>query len=372
MKKNVYLLSVVSLLNDISSEIILSVLPLFITSLGGGGFSIGLIGGFRDFVSNFVKVISGVLSDKFRSKKPFVIAGYGISAFFKFFIGFAKTPFQVLIATVFERIGKGVRTAPRDAIISLSASSQGKGFGLHRAFDTLGALIGTLLALLMVAYWHASYRKVILFAAIISFVSLLPLLFVEEPKVSRVNRKISFSFSFLDGRFKKFLFVAALFAFSSVSYMFFMLRAEEITHSKVVPIVLYAVFNLFYAFLSVPAGVLGDKVGRLTVLSIGYGISALSLLFLAFSNGFMFLVLSFVFYGAAMALIDGTQRAVVGEFSKEEYRASAYGVFHFLTGLFVLLGNVVLGGMWEVGGFFVLLVYSFISFSSAVILKVLL
>ncbi len=370
MKKNVYLLSVVSLLNDISSEIILSILPLFITYLGGGGFSIGLIGGFRDFISNFVKAVSGVLSDKFHSKKPFVIAGYGISAFFKLFIGIAKTPFHVLIATSLERIGKGIRTAPRDAIISLSATSKGESFGLHRAFDTLGALIGTLLALLMTAFFKVSYRKIIFLAAALSFLSIIPLLFVEEPKVKgKSNKTALFSFNLINRKFKKFLLIAAIFSFSSANYMFFMFKAEEVIHSNVTPIVLYAVFNLIYALLSTPAGILGDRIGKLTVLSIGYSFFASSLATLSFSKGLISLTVSFVLYGIAMALIDGTQRAVVGDFSKEEYRASAYGIFQFLTGTCMLLGNVVLGWGWEVWGFWILLIYSFVSLASAVMLK---
>ena len=184
---NIILLGIVSFLNDLSSEMIIPLLPLLINSLGGSGLAIGLIGGVRDSLTSILKVLGGYLSDKFKKRKIFVTLGYFISSFFKLFLGFSKTPFQVLVFASLERSGK-IREAPRDAIIADSLPKErGKGFGIHRAFDSLGAIIGSILVFVLFWYLNLDFRKLIFLAAFIAFFSLIPLLFLKEEIKTKKN-----------------------------------------------------------------------------------------------------------------------------------------------------------------------------------------
>jgi len=284
MNRNIILLSLVSFLNDFSSEMILAVLPLFIVELGGGGISIGLIGGAREAIANLLKVFSGYMSDRLKRKKPFVFAGYLVSSVFKLLLGFSKTPVQILIAISLERIGKGIRTAPRDAIISLSGKSAGKSFGIHRAFDTLGAFLGSLLAIYLIKDLNLPYGNVILIAAILSVIALFPVLFVKEPEESNSRKRPEKGKVQISRELKQFLIISALFSFSNLSYMFLIVKAQTISGSNITPLILYAIFNLVYALFSIPAGIASDKFGRETVLSLGYILFGVSLFIVIFSN----------------------------------------------------------------------------------------
>jgi len=228
ISKNVKLLSIVSLLNDLSSEMIMPILPMFLTALGANGFIIGLIGGLRDSISNILTIISGYWSDKIRKRKIFVIVGYLSSSLFKLLLSFVKIWPQALIVSSFERIGKGIRTAPRDAIISESMPKKhGKGFGFHRAMDTTGAILGSILVLILFWYWGLSFNTIILIAAIISFASLFPLIFVTEKKTFQKKNNINFSIKTLSNPLKYFLIISGIFALANFSYMFFILKAQQ-------------------------------------------------------------------------------------------------------------------------------------------------
>lgn len=181
--KDVLLLTTVSFINDLSSEMIMPILPLFITSLGGSSVVVGLIGGLKDSISSILKVISGYYSDKTGRRKVFVFAGYLTSSIFKLLLSFSTTWFGVLFFSAFERVGKGVRTAPRDAIISdLMAEKRGMGFGIQRAGDTFGAILGSVGVLILFWYLYYDFREIILISASLSFLALVPLYFLKEKK----------------------------------------------------------------------------------------------------------------------------------------------------------------------------------------------
>ncbi len=368
MNRNIILLSLVSFLNDFSSEMILAVLPLFIVELGGGGISIGLIGGAREAIANLLKVFSGYMSDRLKRKKPFVFAGYLVSSVFKLLLGFSKTPVQILIAISLERIGKGIRTAPRDAIISLSGKSAGKSFGIHRAFDTLGAFLGSLLAIYLIKNLNLPYGNVILIAAILSVIALFPVLFVKEPEESNSRKRPEKGKVQISRELKQFLIISALFSFSNLSYMFLIVKAQTISGSNITPLILYAIFNLVYALFSIPAGIASDKFGRETVLSLGYILFGVSLFIVIFSNSIPPLVIVFLLYGLSMAIVNGIQRAFVADLSEETFRGSAFGLFHAVTGFAILLGNVFAGFLWNISTDITLLVYGTISILSGLLL----
>ncbi len=367
-KKNIYLLGLVSFLNDFSSELILPILPFFIEALGGGGFIIGLIGGIRDLISNILKIFSGYISDKIGKSKQLVFIGYFISSIFKFFLSFSKIWEEILIFTSLERVGKGIRTSPRDSLISKSTKEKGKGFGIHRALDTAGAIIGSIGALYLFWYMKLNFNTIILIAAIFSFLSLIPILFVKDVKSEKNSkRKLSLQLKEMPENLKKFLLISSLFNISNFSYMFFMLYSGSYFNKEskiILPILLYIFFNIFYAFFSIPAGKLSDRYGRKKILLTGYALYTVTLLTFLIFNRFYLFIISFILYGITYAIVDGNQRAFVADLTEEKIRGTAYGLFHSFTGISLMVGNFIAGILWKINPssiFFFGMLFSFLS-----------
>jgi MFS family permease len=351
-KGNVILLGVVSFLNDLSSEMIMPILPMFITALGGTGLVVGLIGGLRESVSGILKVFFGWFSDKTKKRKIFVFSGYLTSALFKLLLAFSKIWQHILILASLERVGKGIRTAPRDAIIAQSMPKErGKGFGIHRALDTFGAVAGSILVFFLFWVFGLSFRKIIFMAAILAFFSLIPLFFVKERQ--REGQKANFKIGLKDlpQPLKLFILISALFALANFSYMFFILRAQEFFGGKFsvgAPILLYILFNIFYALFAIPFGNLSDRIGKKSVIVFGYLLFSLtSLGFVVFHSPIAFVVL-FALYGMVYAIIDGNQRAFVADLSSQELRATALGTFHTASGLMALPASLIAGFLWQI------------------------
>jgi len=279
--KNILLLGFVSLLNDISSEIIQPILPLFIASLGGSSLAVGLIGGISDGLPSLLKILAGYGSDRLGKRKPLVVAGYALSAMGKLFLPAAATWQQVFLLKTLERSGKGVRSAPRDAMISESAQEgrRGRGFGLHRSMDSTGAVIGSILAYLLWQY-GMSYSSIFMVAGVLSVVALFPFYRVKE-SFRAPSCNVRLKTSDLSPELRRFLVIASLFALGNFSYMFFILRAQGLFSGALAvaaPLLLYALFNLVYAIMAMPAGIWSDRVGRRKVLAMGYGLFALTAL----------------------------------------------------------------------------------------------
>ncbi len=356
LSKNVYLLGFTSFLNDMSSEMIMPILPMFITSVGGGSLSIGLVGGLRDFISNILMVLIGYCSDKVRKRKIFVILGYLTSSIFKLLLGLSKSWLGAVIFSSLERMGKGIRTAPRDAIISESMpKTLGKGFGIQRAFDTAGAILGSTLSLLFILYLQYNFNQIILIAAFIGFLTLIPLYFVKE-KSSTSNNKITFRIGIknLSKELKLFILISAIFTLSNFSYMFYILRAQEflmIADEKmaiVIPIALYILYNIFYATFSIPFGILSDKIGRKSVLTIGYMLYGIVSLGFAYFISQKTLILLFALYGISYASFAGNQKAYISDLSSEDIRATALGMFYTVVGLTSLPASLIAGYLWKI------------------------
>ena len=349
---NILLLGIVSFLNDLSSEMIMPILPMFITALGGTGLVIGLIGGLRDSISSILKVLCGYRSDKTGKRKIFVSFGYLISSIFKLFLAFSKTWQHILIFTGLERVGKGLRTAPRDAIIADSMpQKRGKGFGIHRTMDTLGAIGGSIVVFLLFWFLNFNFKTIIFIAAIIAFTSLIPLYFVKERKRKAQNINLKIGLKNLPRTLKLFILISSIFALANFSYMFFILRAQEFFTGKLsvgAPILLYVLFNIFYAVFAIPFGTLSDKIGREKVIVFGYLLFSLTSLGFAFANSLTAFVILFALYGMVYAIVDGNQRAFVSDLSSGELRATAIGAFHTITGLATLPASLIAGFLWQI------------------------
>ncbi|HID19527.1 MAG TPA: MFS transporter [Methanophagales archaeon] len=376
---NVLLLGVVSFLNDLSSEMIIPILPMFIIALGGGGFIIGLIGGLQESISSILKVLSGYWSDRIGRRKIFVTSGYFTSAVFKLLLSFSTIWQQILVFISFERVGKGLRTAPRDAIIADSMpEARGKGFGIHRALDTSGAILGGIAALIFYWAFGLGFGFIIFIAAMVAFISLLPLYFVKEGKRDPQRIRLQISIKKLPKPLKLFIMVATVFALANFTYMFFILKAETafmqampVAESTALAIFLYILFNVFYALFAIPFGTLSDRVGKAKVLILGYFLFSLTCLGFAFSDSLAAFLVLFPLYGVVYAMVDGNQRAFVSDLSTEDLRATALGTYHTLIGIITLPASMIAGFLWTITPSSTFLFGSLVSIISVILFVVL-
>jgi len=372
ISSNILLLGLVSFLTDASSDMIMPILPMFITALGGAGLVIGLIGGLRDSITSILQVFCGYWSDKTGKRKIFVSTGYMTSSIFKLFLAFSTIWQHVLVFAGLERIGKGLRTAPRDAIIADSMPQErGKGFGIHRALDTSGAILGSIVVFVLFWFLEFDFKSIILVAGIIGFLALIPLYFVKERKRNPQDITLKIELKNLPIPLKLFILISGIFALANFSYMFFILRAQEAFTGKLsigIPILLYILFNIFYAVFAIPFGTLSDKIGRKKVIVFGYLLFSLTSLGFAFFNSLIAFIILFALYGIVYAIIDGNQRAYVSDLSSEKLRATALGTYHTTIGLVALPSSLIAGFLWQVVAPSITFIYgSLVSFISVVL-----
>jgi len=348
---NILLLGLVSFLNDLSSEMIMPILPLFVKSLGGAGLAVGVVGGFRDSISSILKVFCGYWSDRAGKRKIFVFSGYVTSSVFKLLLSLSKTCQHAVIFASLERVGKGLRTAARDAIIADSMATQrGKGFGIHRAFDTSGAILGSIVVFLLFWSFGFSFKMIIFAAGIIAFVSLIPLRFVKEVKREKQKTNLLIGLRELPKTVKLFILISGTFALGNFSYMFLIIRAQESFTDKlsiVLPMLLYIFFNIFYAVFAVPLGVLADKIGKEKIIIFGYLLFSLTSLGFAFLTSLASFIVLFALYGITFAAVDANQRAFVADLSSQNLKATALGAFHTTIGLTALPASIIAGSLWQ-------------------------
>lgn len=346
--RNAKLLGASSFFNDIGSNAINSILPFFITALGGGGIAIGLVSGLRDGISSLFNLLGGWLSDRVGKRKPLVFLGYLISDIFKFLLLIAGSWGQAVAFDSASRIGK-FRDSPRDAIIAKSKKNRGKKFGIQQAMDSAGAVTGTLLALFLFWKLNLDFKSIILIASVIALTSLFTVSLVKDYKNKRKAKISKKDNNRLGKKLKYFILVSSIFVFGNFGfYMFLELRAKEITGSIIAPLILFIFFNLIYSVFPVTFGKLSDKIGRKKVLLIGYGLFLIISIGLLFASDIISLGILFSLYGLVMAITDSNQRAVISDLSGTR-RGTAFGFYYLATGITAIAGGIIAGFLWNRG-----------------------
>ena len=345
--KNITLLGSSSLLNDIGSEMITPILPFFITAFGGTGLVIGALSGLREGLASLFKIFGGWISDWFGKRRGFVFLGYLISVISRFFLVVASSWQSVLALISIERFGK-LRDAPRDAIITQSTKHRGRGFGFHQMMDVLGGIIGTILVIFLFWKFQFDFKIIILIAAIISALSLLPLFFVKEPKIKAIKRGLFQGIAKINPKLKYFIFVASVFTLANFGlYMFLLLRAREITGNLLAPLILYALFNAIFAIFVIPFGRLSDKIGRKKVLLTGYILFFIVSIGLFYMTNLIYLIAIFALYGLVYAITQSNQKALASDLSGE-MKGTALGFFHSVTGIVNIPAGIFAGFLWDI------------------------
>lgn len=355
LSANVKALGVVSLFTDVSSEMVYPVTPVFLTkALGAPAWVVGLVEGIAESAASLLKLYSGRLSDRVGKRKPITLAGYALAAATKPLIGLAGAWWDVLAARFLDRVGKGLRTAPRDALIAESApmEQRGRAFGLHRAMDTTGAVLGPVLGYLYLSSYPEAYRNLYLIALIPGMLGVLVLwLFVrEKPRnpdaPGESAAPLREVFRGLSPDYRRYLAIVTLFAIGNSSDAFLVLRSQNMGVRAEHILLVYALFNVVEALLSYQIGKLSDRVGRRPVAAAGYLVFAVVYSGFALFNSAAAAWILFSLYGLYYALTQGVQRALAADFAHPERRATELGAFHMLVGIAALPASLFAGMLY--------------------------
>ena len=377
--RNVLALGLVSFFTDFSTEMVLGILPLFIVNnLGASRAILGTIEGSAELVSYAFRIVSGSLSDKVGKRKIFILAGYGLSTFSKPFFALSTGWLDAFVVRTTDRIGKGLRTAPRDALIadSVSESISGKAFGIHRTIDQMGVILGPIAAFSLLQIMDI---RGVFFVSLIpgAIAVLILILFVKEIAIKRGGHsKAPTIFSNIvtvmsnNKPFVLLIIISGIFSIGAFNFSFVLLKASELgVDNDLIPIV-YAVINVSYTAIGIPSGILADKIGKEKVLIIGYSIFAVSTVLMAAissaENSNYAFVLAAIF-GLYIGISETVQRAVVPSYVSSELRGTAFGVYNVVLGTSFFVSNVVFGFLWDNYNISTAVLYSIVLTSAAII-----
>jgi MFS family permease len=364
LPRNVFAISLVSLLNDASSEIIYPLLPLFLAAtLNASPAVIGTIEGAAESVSSLLKLFAGYFSDKRGKRKGLVVFGYALASFMRPVLAFATNWHQALAIRLTDRVGKGIRSAPRDAMIADAAAAEERGiaFGFHRAMDHAGAVIGPLLSFALI-YLIADnrnqpttgdFKHIFLFASIPALAAVIVVsFFVRESGTHRKGgdellEKPEFNLRGFDGNFKRFLAIVALFTLSNSSDAFLLLRAREAGVSVATIPLLWAALHASKVLSSLVGGDLSDRLGRRTLIASGWLLYAAVYLGFAFVSSVGWAWALFLIYGIYFGLVEGAEKALVADLVRPEQRGTAYGWYNLAFGVTVFPASLLMGALWN-------------------------
>lgn len=351
-RRSVIALGWVSFLTDMSSDMIYPLLPAFLTkSLGAGPAAVGLIEGLAETTASLTKIGSGIWSDRVRRRKPIVVLGYVIAAIARPLVGFARLWSQVLAIRFTDRVGKGIRTSPRDALLAdiVPGDRRGRAFGLQRAMDNAGAVVGPLLAALLLKLAFVDERGVFLLAAVPGFAAIVVLL-VAVPDTARraeVVRAPSPARGKLPATFWRVVAIFAFFTLANSTDAFLLLRAQDAGVALWQIPLLWSFFHAVKSATGVPGGALADRAGRVPAITLGWLVYCLAYAGFAFVSRPLAVWGLFAFYALFFGLTEGSERAFVADLVPEELRGRAYGAFHAAIGLTALPASVIFGVLWK-------------------------
>ncbi len=391
--KNVFFLGVVSFFTDISSEMIYPLLPVFLTGVLHASVSfVGLLEGIAESTASVLKLFSGAISDKFGKRKPLIIFGYSMASITRPFMAIAALPWHILSVRFLDRVGKGIRTSPRDALIadSCNKDERGKSFGFHRGMDHAGAVLGPLIAACILYFFPGNYRLVFWLAFIPATLSVFFIFTKVEEIAPREPAKNQFKFTFahfneepcvrdrrvssligrllfwlcqfipaLKGRdeltqsdknFKLFLLIIFIFTLSNSSDAFLILRAKDLGVSIAYIPILWVLLHIVKMLFSIPGGILSDKFGRVKIIAIGWLIYFLTYFGFANASSQLHIWLLFGIYGIFFGLTEGVEKAFVADITDCDQRGSAYGMYNFVIGVVALPSSLIFGLIWQYFG----------------------
>ncbi len=355
LHKRVKVLGFTSFFNDSASEMIYPFLPVFITKyLEVGPAFVGIIEGIAESVSSFLKLFSGWFSDRIRGRKALVSIGYSLPSVARPLISIVKAWLPLLALRIIDRLGKGIRTSPRDAIIadSVDEGSRGRAFGFQRAMDNLGAVAGPLFSFLILKFIVNDLRTVFLLSAIPAvFVLILVIFVLEDVKGRELERtKITLKTKGLSSSFKLYLLSLFFFTLGNSSDSFLFLKASETRIPLEFLPLLWVGHNAVKASLSYPLGRLSDRIGRRKVILMGWIIYALIYTGFAYTNNPFMILFLFVIYGSVFGITEGAERAYVADMAPPEHKGTSYGLFHFIQGIALFPASFVTGMIWQMVG----------------------
>lgn len=354
--RNIFYLSLISFFTDVASEMLYPVIPLYLSAIGISVSGIGIIEGIAETLSALSKTYFGIMSDRLKKRKIFIIIGYGLSTVSKPFMIVFSNYFWILFMRLSDRLGKGIRTAPRDALLSDESveSNKGKVFGFHRSIDTLGAAVGPAITLILLSFYHWHYTELFILAIIPGILTIIISLFIKEKKQHHFSfRKIKWQdllayWKISSYSYKIVTVLLILFYIFNSSDMLLLLKAQ--THSSVQDsqvILLYIIYNISYALFAFPFGIIGDKIGLRNTIAIGLLFFGVTYIGITYFESWEALISLFILYGIYSAAIEGNIKALLSNLSEKEYTATAIGLFTTLQSFTFIISNSLAGFLWE-------------------------
>jgi MFS family permease len=357
LPRTVKVLGGVSFLNDAASDMIYPLLPLFLTqTLGAGPAALGLIEGVAESTASLFKLFSGAMSDRFRNRKVWILGGYSASNLVRPLMAIVTAWPQILFLRFVDRIGKGIRTSPRDALVTdaVSSDQRGRAFGYHRAMDHAGAVVGPLLAALFLVLWDQPLRTLFLFSAIPGTLCLLLVFFgikrTEPVPHARAPFHAKEAWDQVPRTFKKYLVILFVFSLGNASDAFLILKAKDLGIAVPGILTLWSFFHMVKSATSLGGGRFSDRVGRRGILVAGWVLYAAVYVGFASANSPVHVWTLFAVYGLFFGMTEGVERALVADLAPNFLRGSVFGLYHLTAGIGALLASLIFGGLWKWGG----------------------
>ena len=348
--KNIFFTGLTSFFTDTSTKMVYSVMPMFLLSLGASKTTLSVIEGIAESTAALVKTFSGFRSDKTGKNKPLMFAGYALTAIITPFYAFVVSPVQVLYLRFIERFGKGLRTAPRDSLIAGSASETalGKNFGFHKAMDNTGAIVGPLLAFLILRFFPANFPLIFIVSSIPAFLGLLTILiFIKESKKKKENLYSKFSFKDFSKKYYLILAIIFIFTLGNSTDALLLVKANEVgVKLAFIPLV-YLIFNMVSVFFSIPVGALSDRIGREKLLIFGYLIYSIVYFGFGRTTNISVIVILFGLYGIYSSSTDSIQKAMISDNLDKNKRGTGLGIYNALLGVTLLPASVIAGVLYD-------------------------